>query len=841
MTPAKQPRFTFEPCPTMDERYYAGDVRNPHLESFIRDNSTPYSSDTDSYSRAAFSEAITSTKATALYLMHSYHQGKKPHDAIRQYVRHFTDEGDIVLDPFSGSGGTALAAILENRKAVAIDRSPAATFVTANYCTGVDPDSLRDDLSVINAAVAEEMQWLYGTRCERCDAEATVAYTVYSQQVRCPKCLGAVSLIECPKEAIVASSGKAKDATVCPVCLKKGSTVELGSSLPRLGHVPVAQCNMCSGTCSPNRTTRSRTDESAKARKYFEQYDIARLDEIDGRDVPYWVPPHKMMNVEDDSLPWGAEWRPGRNFRNVTDLFTKRNLWALALLRDAILRSNCRNKTTLLFALNAITLNSSKMYRYRDNLKGGFQQGTFYIPQDSQVINVHRAFNGKVDDLCRAIGSIPLAADVCVSTQSACELDNIPDDSIDYIFTDPPYGDSVQYGELNFVWEAWLGFDTSWHDDEIIVNAHRGTDEREWAAQMKRAMSECYRVLKPGRWLSLCFHDDEQTWQMIQDVMIEVGFVVDQSDKVLFIDTNQKSFNQLNADKSKKRDLVLNFRKPKAGDWMVTHLFIPAEADAQIFADLGRQMIRDYLTAHPGSPRDRIYDELVSRMVRRGEMESHDFGELLNSVAEEVRDSSSSPSSGRWYLRATADQIDKAEQEKEDAAAARLSSYILDVLEESPELEGVHFSELFEQLLAIRVEDRPRRLFENWLPEYFYKTTDGTWRPPADEVERQQKAAIREAGTLRRMKRFANALLEEVPVRDQDRPDSARTLVEWIRQCRRAGLYEQGRVIYEKGGLDLDRLNEDEQIEVEDDYRICVKRGSEEEAPKKSKSRKKKS
>lgn len=89
------------------------------------------------------------------------------------------------------------------------------------------------------------------------------------------------------------------------------------------------------------------------------------------------------------------------------------------------------------------------------------------------------------------------------------------------------------------------------------------------------------------------------------------------------------------------------------------------------------------------------------------------------------------------------------------------------------------------------------------------------------------------------MKRFANALLEGVPVRDQDRPDSARTLVEWIRQCRRAGFYEQGRVMYEKGGLDLDRLNEDEQIEVEDDYRICAKRGSEEETSKKPKGRKK--
>ena len=60
---------------------------------------------------------------------------------------------------------------------------------------------------------------------------------------------------------------------------------------------------------------------------------------------------------------------------------------------------------------------------------------------------------------------------------------------MDYIFTDPPYAEKVQYGELNFVWEAWLDFDTSWHDEEIIVNEVRGKTAADWAAMMKQAMS----------------------------------------------------------------------------------------------------------------------------------------------------------------------------------------------------------------------------------------------------------------------------------------------------------------------------------------------------------------
>ncbi|MFV1968584.1 MAG: hypothetical protein ACC628_24450 [Pirellulaceae bacterium] len=105
-------------------------------------------------------------------------------------------------------------------------------------------------------------------------------------------------------------------------------------------------------------------------------------------------------------------------------------------------------------------------------------------------------------------------------------------------------------------------------------------------------------------------------------------------------------------------------------------------------------------------------------------------------------------------------------------------------LEDNPGEEGVHYSELFEKYLP--VADKPRRLLADWLPEHFFKTTSGTWRPPANKTEREQKAALREKGTLRRVKRFANALIDGVPVRDKDRPATDADLADWIQQCRRA-------------------------------------------------------
>ena len=70
-------------------------------------------------------------------------------------------------------------------------------------------------------------------------------------------------------------------------------------------------------------------------------------------------------------------------------------------------------------------------------------------------------------------------------------MNNMPSNSIDYIFTDPPYADKVQYGELNFIWEAWLGLDTHWHDEEIIVNEVRGKSEADWAAMMRQSATAC--------------------------------------------------------------------------------------------------------------------------------------------------------------------------------------------------------------------------------------------------------------------------------------------------------------------------------------------------------------
>ncbi len=837
----------------MPEGYYTSGP-NPNLRRFVEEHAKPYDPATDEYKVKPFDQPITTTKATAIYNMHTY-WSKKPHDAIRQYIRHYTQPGDLVLDSFCGSGGTALAALMEGRAAIAIDLSPAATFIAKNYCTPVDVDELQRAFEELQRKVKPEMDWLYETRCDRCDGRATTAYTVYSYVFQCPRCLEKVALFDCPEVQSQTAAGKPKTIRICPSCQARGHQEEIKTSGLRFDPVPVLVSYLCDEGCKPQRGERRHNDPDPKKHAYFQKYDLGKIAEIERKTIPYWYPPHRMMNVESDTEPWGDKWRAGTsNFRTVAELFTRRNLWALALLWENITGLNIENellRDQLRLAFSGTVLNVSRMLKQSEQWGGALQMGTFYMPQISRESPVRIGFDYKYRDVLRGLSSLVeqiVSSDVIISAQSATDSTELPSDIVDYVFTDPPYAGSVQYGELNFIWEAWLGFDTHWHNQEIIVNETRGKTDIDWAELMRQAMEECYRVLKPGRWISLCYHDtSEGTWQLVQDIMTEVGFIPEQSENALFIDTGQKSYNQLMAEKVTKRDLVINFRKPRPGELSGQASFFDL-ADAVSFQEAAHLVLVEALTAHPGSPADRLYDELVSRLVRRGQFERHDFDELLHSVAEPVREprmanlfEKEQPNLFgtheivRWYLKATADALDESEANKEAAAAQKLEAFMLSILP-SPkpssfrpgegaggeEGEGVHYSDLFEQYLPVK--DKPRRLLQDWLPEFFYKTSEGTWRPPASEEERAQKAALRASGLLRRVKRFGNALLEGVPPHEHDKPENAVDLAGWVRQCRRAGLYEIGRALYEKSGMSLDSLDEAALLELEGDYQVCVRR-----------------
>ncbi|MEI9479585.1 MAG: DNA methyltransferase, partial [Deltaproteobacteria bacterium] len=743
--------------PQMPEGYYSGDQPNPNLRAFVEQHirENPYDPSNDDYDVPAFDKSIETTKATAIYNMHTY-WSKKPHDAIRQYIRHYTKPGDLVLDSFCGSGGTGLAALMEGRKAILIDRSPAATFIAKNYCTPVDVDELQDAFEELKRKVKPEIDWLYETRCDRCGGKATTAYTVYSQVFQCPRCLEKVPLFDCMEIDGETAKGTPKKISACPHCHKRGIMEEISTRAKKLGAVPVLVSYLCESRCRPVRGERRYNDPSQIKRKYFEKYDLGKIREIEAEEIPYWYPKDRMMNAPEDQERWGLLWRPyHKDISKAADFFTHRNNWALGSFRTFI-ELNESNKS-LAFLFSSILLNVCKMCG--PNWTGPMGN-TLYVPATHRELNIWPTSQNKFRQILS--GNYELLdcindPKMIISCEDARSLNNIATSSVDYVFTDPPYSGTVQFGELNFIWEAWLGFDTNWQEDEIIINPVRGKTNMAWAYMMRSAFNECYRVLKPGHWLSLCYHDtSEGTWELVQDIMAESGFVPDHSDQAIYIDAKQKAHKQIVADKVSRRDLVINFRKPKPGEVTAT-VSITGEEDPTTFHEKVHQIIREYLGAHPGFTKDRIYDEVVSRMVRRGEMEAHDFEGLLGQIAEPVYPEGQSNGAARWYLKETELAVeDQAESKKEEAAGGKLGSFIQKDMQKHPEKEGIHYSDLFEQV--IQVADKPRRPMAEWLPDFFYKTAEGTWRLPVTEEEERAKREVRSLGIGRRIKRYLSFL-----------------------------------------------------------------------------------
>ena len=211
---------------------------------------------------------------------------------------------------------------------------------------------------------------------------------------QCPRCLEKVSLYDCGDDQAQTASGKGKTVKVCPNCRAKGLTEVIdhrakSSAKPGQGGLPLRE------RMSAGREEREHDDRPQK-RRSSRDMTSARSGKSSHRTIPHWYPPHKMMNFEDDSLPWGAKWREDSNFRTVAELFTKRNLWALATIRPAITKIRMWRSVSPDVGLTGITLNSSKMYKERESGRG-ISSGTYYVPQVSREMVVTNGYDYKVE------------------------------------------------------------------------------------------------------------------------------------------------------------------------------------------------------------------------------------------------------------------------------------------------------------------------------------------------------------------------------------------------------------------------------------------------------------
>ena len=544
---------------------------NPFIEEFIRENGTPYDEATDDYHREPFAADVSEGKSDPVYMAHTYHT-KVPYKAIMRYILHYTNPGDIVFDGFCGTGMTGVAAqmcgsddpVLKaemfqkeevswgKRYTILNDLSPMASFISNGYNTPFSLTKFMNEFDTIMSDVEKKCGHLYQTKHyeENGFLEEQIGeinYVIWSDVFICPHCGQEIVFWD----AAVDVENKKIDSdfacTKCGAFITKASCERsvikmldsTGEVVDFAKQVPVSINYTWCG---------KRYDKAPDAE------DLQKIDQLRYSDITTWFPINRMCD--------GIESRRNdiSGITHVHHFMTPRNL----LIFSEIFSHASMDLSRIVFT--SIMMNCTKTYRYRTNGKGGALSGTLYIPSLYQENNVFQSARRKYKDFLarkNREGSI-------ISCGSTTNL-LIPDNSIDYVFTDPPFGSNLNYSELSYIWEAWLKVRTQ-QKSEAVMNKVQGKGLPEYQELMTKCFSEYYRVLKPNRWITIEFHNSQNAvWNAIQEGVQRAGFVIAD---VRTLDKKQDSFKQVKTNGAVKQDLVISAYKPK--DSFVRDIMIKA-------------------------------------------------------------------------------------------------------------------------------------------------------------------------------------------------------------------------------------------------------------------------
>jgi len=710
------------------------------LQDFLNKFATRYEEEKDEYERPAYDRHTSAGKNTPIYNAHSYHT-KVPPQGIEPYILHYTNPEDLVLDPFCGSGMTGVAAMKHGRAVILNDLSPAACHIAKNYCTPVSLDLFRQEFNKIESDVKDEFDWLYGTTCD-CGREAIIQYTIWSDVYVCPNCGSDIILWE---EGVEHSSGQVKETFRCPndACnreWRKRDVTWVRSTPVRTNY-----------TCPECKRKEGPTKELEKK----------KISEIDAATIPYWHP----------KVPFDQSremWRAVHGDHGITDssrFYTKRNLWALARLWMEVDRVGDKVVSEhLRFIITSCFGHLELLTRYKFGRGGNSAlNGTLYIGSITVEDNPLRLLKTKISQVTRAFQE--LSAEVngwnsFIITGSASKL-TIPDTSIDYIFTDPPFGSNIFYSDLNFLWESWLGCMTDEKKEAVVHVKHKDKNTlSDYKRLMTESLQEMYRVLKPNHWATLIFsNSDDDVWAAIQEAAQIAGFVVRGGRE---FDKLQRSYKGTKGAKGEEKvatkDVILNLHKPRVPIVQGVDLKKVDDVEEFVLKELRETLLHMSLDV---LLQERTSEALARAVTRRVIEHGYSMRGMSFNYIEDVllkRKGEFVNVEGGWYLVSA--RPDLARITDEQSAIVWLTTQTAKEPKRFDELNTLWQQEL--NKTKYRSPDGLATLLDTW----FLKDDQGRYYPP-DEYQRKEIKGLIEGQRHREAERYRAGKLDRQPTLEE--------------------------------------------------------------------------
>lgn len=481
-----------------------------------------------------------------MYKIHKY-EARKDWNVADSWIRCYSEEEDVVLDPFCGSGVFPIEAFKLSGRSIAIDLNDVATFITEMTAVPVDQDKLLDAFeklkSIIKGSGATKpkrykvtivqndkktskeitFDYLYETKCDdpKCSKTAHIAHSVWSNIYVCPSCSKRFVF---RNARVIKRRRGARSEYACPHCDRR---IDL-DKIEMVGEEPFLVFYRCS------------CDNRLKEKKPNPK-DLQRIEQIERMEIPFWYPKGVKFRYTDGrnflQLRHGVRENP-----SLERLFTKRNLIALSILLQEI--ENIEDeKIRNLLRLNFTSHLKSCSRMSTMNVGGWRSKGTglslpyYWVPhkhlEENVWENYERYFwrklvkakkqsveNYKKSNSYKAFqrgqGNFLVICGDAIET-----LQGFDDSSVDFVITDPPYAESMQYGELCFLWYAWLGYRKQGKEldeyirkylkkmeiSETVKNSRQGKSDLDFENMLYVTFKEISRVLKPNHWMAVTFHN----------------------------------------------------------------------------------------------------------------------------------------------------------------------------------------------------------------------------------------------------------------------------------------------------------------------------------------------